>query len=296
MGIDEITVRRIRALHGPNLYAYMPVLEIVLDIGPYEDRPSTSFPGFDERLVAWLPGLQRHECGLRRPGGFVERLRRGTYLAHIVEHITLELQTMMGFKVSFGRARGTGKRGVYKVIIQFREEKPARAAFDTALRLTFAAMHDEPFATPAELERLLATADEYRLGPSTAAIVSAAQRRNIPILRVTPNRGLVQLGYGVHQKRIQASETSLTSAIAVDMCQEKSLTNHMLRRVGVPVPNGRIVNSAQEAWEAAQAIGLPVVIKPAEVTRAKVLASILLKSRKWAKPFRSPARMATRFW
>src|SRR5690606_16538601 len=137
-----------------------------------------------------------------------------------------------------------GERGVYRVIIEYKEEEPARAALEVALRLTLAAMHDEPFDISAEIERLLMIADEYRLGPSTAAIVNAAKRRNIPIMRVTPNRGLVQLGWGVHQKRIQASETSLTSAIAVDLCQEKSLTNHMLRRVGVPVPTGRIVNSA----------------------------------------------------
>jgi len=130
-------------------------------------------------------------------------------------------------------------------------------------------MHDEPFSIEAELERLLAIADEYRLGPSTAAIVAAAKRRNIPVLRVTPNRGLVQLGYGVHQKRIQASETSLTSAIAVDLCQEKSLTNHMLRRVGVPVPDGRIVGSSQDAWHAAQEIGVPVVLKPADGNQGK---------------------------
>src|SRR5690606_7341691 len=131
------------------------------------------------------------------------------------------------------------------------------------------AMHDEPFDLQAELEHLLVVADEYRLGPSTGAIVAAARRRNIPILRVTPNRGLVQLGYGVYQKRIQASETSLTSAIAVDLCQEKLLTNHMLRRVGVPVPDGRVVISAPEAWEVAQEIGLPVVIKPADGNQGK---------------------------
>jgi cyanophycin synthetase len=264
METHGVTVRSIRVLRGPNLYAYMPVLLITIDIGPYEERPSDVFPGFVDRLVAWLPGLRKHGCSLKRPGGFIERLERGTYLGHIVEHITLELQTLMGFEVSFGRARGTGERGVYHVLIQYREEEPARAAFATALRLTLAAMHDEPFDMQKELESLLAVADEYRLGPSTAAIVAAARKRNIPVLRVTPNRGLVQLGYGVHQRRIQASETSLTSAIAVDLCQEKLLTNHMLRRVGVPVPDGRITSSAEETWEAAQAIGLPVVIKPAE--------------------------------
>ncbi|HEX2172783.1 MAG TPA: cyanophycin synthetase, partial [Dehalococcoidia bacterium] len=238
-------------------------------IGPYEDRPSDSFPGFTERITNWLPGLHTHECGIGRPGGFVERLRTGTYLGHIIEHVTLELQNLIGFDVGYGRARGTGEPGVYNVVIAYLEEEPARAAFDVALRMTLAAMHDEPFDSAGELERLLDIADEYRLGPSTAAIVEAARARQIPVLRLTPTGGLVQLGYGVHQRRIQASETSRTSAIAVDICQDKVLTNHILRTVGVPVPEGRSAGSAGEAWEAACAIGRPVVVKPAAGNQGK---------------------------
>lgn len=262
METHGVTVRSIRVLRGPNLYAYMPVLQIVMDIGPYEELPSSSFPGFVERITGWLPGLYKHECSVGRPGGFIERLRRGTYLAHITEHITLELQTLMGFNVGFGRARGTGETGVYNVVIAYKEETPAREAFGTALRLTLAAMHNEPFDVNAEIERLLAIADEYRLGPSTAAIVDAARRRKIPVMRITETGSLVQLGYGMYQKRILASETSSTSAIAVEVCQEKPLTNRMLRAVGVPVPDGRAVKSANEAWQVAQEVGLPVVVKP----------------------------------
>src|ERR671927_1257696 len=143
METHGVTVRNIRVLRGPNLFAYKPVLKIILDIGPYEERPSNSFPGFLERITAWLPGLHKHECGIGRPGGFVERLRTGTYLGHITEHVTLELQNLMGFDVAYGRARGTGEPGVYRVVIAYQEEEPARAAFATALRLTLAAMHDE---------------------------------------------------------------------------------------------------------------------------------------------------------
>ena len=125
METHGVTVRSIRALRGPNLHAYMPVLHIVLDIGPYEERSSATFPGFVERMTAWLPGLQTHQCSVGRPGGFVERLHRGTYLAHIAEHVTLELQTQMGFDVAFGRARGTGEEGVYNVLIEYKEEEPA---------------------------------------------------------------------------------------------------------------------------------------------------------------------------
>lgn len=269
MHTHGVTLRSLRALRGPNLYAAMPVLQAELDIGPYEERPSNSFPGFVERITAWLPGLQTHTCSVGRPGGFIERLRQGTYLAHIVEHITLELQGMLGFDVSFGRARGMSEPGVYRVVVAYKEEEPARAAFETALHLTLAAMHDEPFDLAGELERLTEIAEQYRLGPSTAAIVAAARKRRIPVLRLTPTRGLIQLGYGVHQKRIQASETSTTSAIAVDTCQDKALTNQLLRVVGVPVPEGRLAASADEAWEIAQDVGLPVVVKPVDGHQGK---------------------------
>ncbi len=262
MDTHGVIVRRIRFLRGPNVYAYMPVVQVILDTGPYEQQPSTSFPGFVDRLSAWLPGLHTHECSVGRPGGLIERLHRGTYLAHICEHVALELQTLMGFPVDFGRTRGTGERGVYTVVVAYKEEEPARAAFETALRLTLAAMHDEPFDVPGALEALLAVADDYRLGPSTAAIVAAARARAIPVLRLNPPGSLVQLGYGVYQKRILASETSQTSAIAVEMCQEKPLTTRMLRVVGVPVPEGSLVTSAEDAWAAARDMGVPVVVKP----------------------------------
>jgi cyanophycin synthetase len=262
MYANGVSIRSVSMLRGPNRYAHMPVMRVLLDIGPYEVRPSSSFPGCAERLLAWLPGLAAHECSLGRPGGLVERLQRGTYLAHIVEHLALELQTAIGFDVGFGRARDTVEPGVYSVVVAYHEEEPARAAFETAIRVALAAFHDEPLDIAAEIERLQALADDYRLGPSTGAIVAAARKRDIPVLRLTETSSLVQLGYGVYQKRIQASETTNTSAIAVDMCQDKPLTNWMLRAVGVPVPDGRTVRSADDAWEAARDIGLPVVVKP----------------------------------
>jgi cyanophycin synthetase len=264
-----VRVVDIRMMRNHNLFAYMPVMRAEMDIGAYDERPSSEFPGFIERLLLWLPGLKEHACSVGRPGGFVERLGRGTYLPHIVEHVTLELQNRMGFDVTFGRARGTGKRGVYQVVVSYREPEPAKAAFFTAIAGVLAAMHGEPFDYAGETEKLLEIADDYRLGPSTGAVVKAARRKNIPVLRLMPTGSLVQLGYGIHQKRIIASETSRTSAIAVELCQEKPLTNHMLRAVGVPVPEGRTVRSPEEAWAAAQDIGMPVVIKPEDGNQGK---------------------------
>jgi cyanophycin synthetase len=252
----------VQALRGPNLYAYKTVLRIELDIGPFETRPSNTFPGFVERLTGWLPGLHEHECSVGKPGGFVQRLHRGTYLAHIVEHVTIALQNEMGFNVGYGRARGTGETGVYNVIIAYEEEEPARQAFQVGLEMVLAAMFDEPYDAPAALERLRELADDYRLGPSTRAIVDAARRRRIPVRRLTPTGSLVQFGYGIYQKRILASQTSDTSALAVEVCQEKPLTNSLLRAVGISVPEGRTVKSADEAWEIAQLLDLPVILKP----------------------------------
>lgn len=269
MNIGDVIIRQMRALRGPNLYAHMPVLQVTMEVGQYDDMPSNEIEGFNERLMSWFPGLVEHECSLGRRGGFNERLVRGTYLPHIAEHICIELQNLMGFKVSFGKARGTGEDGVYNVIVAYKEEEPAREAFISAVRIVLAAMKNEFIGIASEVERLHGLADEYRYGPSAEAIVAAARRRSIPVTRLAERRGLVQLGYGVYQKRISASETSRTSAIAVDICQEKPLTNRLLRSVGVPVPDGQTVHSADEAWLAAKSIGLPVVIKPEDGNQGK---------------------------
>jgi cyanophycin synthetase len=277
MKIGDVTIRHIRALRGPNLYAHFPVLLATIEIGKYDDMPSDEFDGFTERLCSWLPGLEEHECSLGHRGGFIKRLQRGTYLPHIAEHVCLELQNLMGFNVSYGRARGTGVDGVYHIIVAYKEEEPARQALVSAVKIVLAGMHNEAFDVMSEIERLRTVADDHKLGPSAGAIVNAARKRGIPIMRLAERRGLVQLGYGVYQKRIAASETSSTSAIAVDICQEKPLTNRLLKSVGIPVPDGKMVRSADEAWSLAQEIGLPVVVKPDAGNQGKGV-SVDLKS------------------
>ncbi len=261
MDHQQPTIQQVRFLRGPNIYATLPVMDVALAPGQLADQPSSQFPGCIERLLGWLPGLEAHECSLGRPGGFLERVRRGTYLPHLLEHVVLELQSVVGFPVTFGRVV-TDTEQVEHVVLEYAEEAPAAAAAQLGLRLVLAALHDTPFDWAAEHDQLLSLADTYRLGPSTAAIVAAARRRDIPVLRLTPTSSLVQFGYGTHQQRIQASETSRTSEIAVALCQDKSLTNHMLRTVGVPVPAGEQASSADAAWAAARELGGPVVVKP----------------------------------
>lgn len=253
--------RKILALRGPNIWAKFPVLEAWVDLGVLKDSPSDELPGFNERLMSWLPTMVEHRCSVGERGGFFERLRRGTYQAHILEHVTLELQSLAGCEVGFGRARETSEDGVYKVAIEYEEEEFARACFVTGRELCLAAVYDRPFDVAEEVERLRAVLNSVKFGPSTAAIVAAARDRGIPVQRLNKD-SLVRLGWGVRAQRILTAETSRTGAIAESIAQDKELTRELLRQVGVPVPNGRPVADAEDAWAAAEWVGVPVVVKP----------------------------------
>jgi cyanophycin synthetase len=265
--------RRVLALRGPNIWSNSPVMEIWVDLGEL-DRPSTDFPGFSDRLMGWLPSLIEHRCSVGERGGFFQRLRDGTYPAHVLEHVTLELQSLAGTEVGFGRARETSEKGVYRVAFKYKEEAVARACVATARELVLAAIHDRPFDVKGEIEKLREFAHETCLGPSTSAIVEAAHQRGIPVRRLNAY-SLVQLGYGVKARRIQAAETDRTSAIAEGIAQDKELTRSLLSSVGVPVSEGRPVESADDAWEAAEEIGVPVVVKPRDGNQGRGVATNL---------------------
>lgn len=248
-------------LRGPNIWAYRPVIEAWVDIGELEDFPSNTIPGFYERLSSWLPSLEEHRCSIGERGGFLQRLRQGTWPAHILEHVTLELQNLAGMPGGLGRARETPVRGVYKVIVRAWHEPVTKAALYAARDLVMAAIEDRPFDVQGAIEQLRQMTDSLRLGPSTACIVDAADDRDIPTIRLSEDN-LVQLGYGASQRRIWTAETDHTSAIAESISSDKDLTKSLLSACGVPVPEGRLVETAQEAWDAAESIGLPVVVKP----------------------------------
>jgi cyanophycin synthetase len=254
-------ILKVNKLRGPNIWANYPVLEAWVDLEEMKDTSSEMIPGFNERLMGWLPTMVEHRCSIGERGGFFVRLRRGTYMAHILEHVTLELQSLSGTPVGFGRARETNTDGIYKVAIAYKEEKLALACLDKAFELIQAAIHDTPLDVNAVVSELKEYAYDVCLGPSTRSIVDAAKAKNIPWRRL--NEGsLVQLGYGVHQRRICTAETDSTSAIAESIAQDKELTRTLLRSIGIPTPEGRSVESAEDAWEAAEDIGLPVVVKP----------------------------------
>ena len=276
---------KILPLRGPNIWTYRPVLEVWLDIGVLEDSPSNTIPGFYERLTAWLPTLIEHRCGVGERGGFLLRLREGTWPGHILEHITIELQNLAGMQSGFGKARETSTRGVYKVVVRSRNETVTRAALHEARDLILAAIEDKPFDVAAAVARLNEMVDSLCLGPSTACIVDAATDRGIPSIRLTEGN-LVQLGYGARQHRIWTAETDQTSAIAESISRDKDLTKTLLQACGVPVPEGRIVDSPEDAWDAAEDIGLPVVVKPTDGNHGRGVSTELMTREEVEAAFR----------
>ncbi|NNM79698.1 MAG: cyanophycin synthetase [Gallionella sp.] len=262
-------------LRGPNVWTYRPVLEVWLDIGDLEDSPSNTIPGFYERLTAWLPELIEHRCGVGERGGFLMRLKEGTWPGHILEHVTIELQNLAGMQSGFGKARSTGVRGVYKVVVRSRNEQVSRAALHAARDLVLAAMQDRSFDVAATIATLRDMVDALCLGPSTACIVDAATERGIPSIRLNEGN-LVQLGHGARQHRIWTAETDQTSAIAETISRDKDLTKSLLGACGVPVPEGRVVDSPSDAWDAAEDIGVPVVVKPSDGNHGRGVSTELM--------------------
>ncbi len=259
----NIRFLRINHLRGPNIWTYRPVLEAWIDIGSLEECPSNTLPGFTDRLVSWLPGLAEHRCGVGERGGFLERLREGTWPGHIMEHVAIELQNLSGMQTGFGKTRQTSETGVYKMVIRTRQFDVSHHAVLAARDLVMAAIDDTSYDVPAVVAALRDMVDSLCLGPSTACIVNAATERRIPHIRLTEGN-LVQLGYGRRQRRIWTAETDQTSAVAEGISSDKNLTKSLLASCGVPVPEGREVNCPADAWEAALDIGLPVVVKPSD--------------------------------
>jgi cyanophycin synthetase len=268
--MKTIEFLRFTHLRGPNIWTYRPVIEAWVDIHDLEDCPSNTLPGFNERLSAWLPTLVEHRCSYGERGGFLKRLEEGTWPAHIMEHVTLELQNLAGMPGGFGRARSTSQRGVYKVVVRAWHPEVTQRALEMARDLVMAAIEDKPFDVAAAVKELHELADRRLLGPSTNSIVTAANEKSrlIPYIRLNDGN-LVQLGYGAAQRRIWTAETDRTGAIAEYVSRNKDLTKSLLKSCGVPIPEGTIVAGPAEAWEAAEDIGLPVVVKPTDGNHAR---------------------------
>lgn len=250
---------------GPNIWARMPSLRFTVDIGDLEERPTNKIPGFYERVTELIPSLYDHRCSVGKPGGFLQRMREGTWMGHVLEHLALEMQNLAGAEVSRGKTRSTREKGIYNVVFEYEQEDVGIAAAELSRRLLNQLIYhaDPDFDFQSELEsKVIRVAERLAYGPSTGSIVAEAERRNIPVIRLDPRRSLVQLGHGVHQKRIWATVTSETSNIAVDTASNKELTNKLLHEVGIPVPRGVTVRNVDDAVREARRIRYPVVIKP----------------------------------
>ncbi|MES2186101.1 MAG: cyanophycin synthetase [Pseudomonadota bacterium] len=265
---NDIRILNVRYLHGSNIWTYREVLEVWLDLGELEQFPSNTLPGLTERLTTWLPALIEHTCGVGERGGFLQRLEGGTWMGHVLEHVIIELLNLAGMPTTFGQTRETTKSGTYRMVFRAQDEAVARVALAEGHALLMAAINDLPCDLDAGVARIRTQIDKSFLGPSTDCIVTAATERKIPHIRLNSGN-LVQLGYGRAQRRIWTAETDRTSAIAEGIACDKDLTKALLLSCGVPVPEGQAVDSAAAAWEAAQDIGLPVVIKPSDGNHAR---------------------------
>ena len=261
-------IQSIRTLAGPNVYSHRPVLLMRLDLEELYEKESNEREGFVGRLLALLPSLREHHCSKGYAGGFVERLEEGTYFGHTVEHVTLELASMAGCSATHGKTRYSGEGRVYNVVIEFCAEHATRYLLGHAVALVESVIRGEGFPLEEVIKEAKEIAADTELGPSTRAIVDAAERRGIPWAREN-DASLVRLGYGKNLRLVQAAMTDGTSAVGVEVAGDKDLTKARLAKVSIPVPAGEIVRSEEEAVAALHRMGGAVVVKPLDGRQGK---------------------------
>jgi cyanophycin synthetase len=263
-------ILEIKILKGPNYWSVRrsKLIQVKLDLEEMEHKPTNTISGFRERLQLMFPSMYEHRCSVGQPGGFFQRVDEGTWMGHVIEHVALELQTLAGMNCGFGRTRGTGVVGEYYVVFTYMEEDAGVYAAKAAVRITEALASGLPYNLEEDIQRLREIREDTRLGPSTGCIVDEAARRGIPFIRLNKH-SLVQLGYGVHQKRIRATIASTTGNIAVDIACDKEETKNLLEAAEIPVPRGVVIRTEQGLQEAIDKFGYPLVIKPIDGNHGK---------------------------
>lgn len=250
-------------MRGPNYWSVRrhQLIVMTLDLEELEESPTNEIDGFYDRLTAMFPSMYAHRCSEARPGGFFFRVQEGTWMGHVIEHIALEIQTLAGMDTGFGRTRGYGEDGVYHVVFSYLEEKVGRYAAKASVRIAQALVDGKEYDLTDDIQEMREMRERERLGPSTGSIVDEAKARGIPWIRLN-KYSLCQLGYGANQKRIQATVTSETSSIGVEIACDKEDTKHLLDQADVPIPKGEIVRSERGLRDAVDYIGYPLVTKP----------------------------------
>jgi cyanophycin synthetase len=272
---EAMKILEIRTLRGPNYWSgYWKKLVVMrLDIGEYEERPTDRIEGFAERMMEVMPSLRTHGCSYQEEGGFLRRVEEGTWAGHVIEHFALELQTLAGMDTGYGRTRETDEPGIYNIVFAYVEEAVGRYAGRAAVQVFLELAEDKPLDSVRDLiahnvQRMREIREDVRFGPSTASLVEEAESRGIPYIRLN-DQSLVQLGFGVYQKRIQATTTANTNMIAVDIAANKHATKKLLGDMGVPVPKGYRIRSADELEKTLELVGYPAVIKPLDGNHGK---------------------------
>lgn len=268
-------ILEIRTLRGPNYWSgYWKKLIIMrLDIDAYEKKPTNKIKGFYERMNKVLPSLQSHGCSYGKEGGFKRRVKEGTWAGHVIEHFALELQTLAGMDTGYGRTRETSEKGIYNVVFSYVEEEVGRFAGRAAVRLwldlaTGRDLNEIKADLARDVQEMREIREDVRFGPSTGSLVEEAVNRDIPYIRLN-DQSLVQLGYGVNQKRIQATTTVNTNMISVDIAGDKSATKKLLGDMGVPVPKGYRIRDVDDLEDTLERVGYPAVIKPLDGNHGK---------------------------
>ena len=267
---DRIRLLETLVLNGPNYWSYRPCVWMRIDLDGYEERPTNKIPGFDRRLLDLMPSLGDHHCSEGAPGGFVKRVREGTWLGHVAEHVAIEIQNLIGIPVTFGRTRETKRRGVYNMVYEMEEERVGVRAGKLALDAVEACAEGDfrGLDFGERLDGLKHLRDKSALGPSTKAIAEKAAARGIPYLRLN-DRSFVMLGTGVHQRRIQATIASTTPHLGVEIAGDKDMTKRLLADHGVPVPKGFVAEDEEDAVAIAEKLGWPVVVKPLDASHGR---------------------------
>ncbi len=265
-------ILEIKVLKGPNYWSVRrnKLIQMKLDLEDLEQRPTNTIPGFRERLEKMLPSLYEHRCSENVPGGFFQRVDEGTWMGHVIEHIALEIQTLAGMDTGFGRTRTAEgeKEGVYYVVFSYMEEDAGVYAAKASVRIAEALIDGTDYDLAEDIQEMREIREDTRLGPSTGCIVDEAAKRGIPYIRLN-KQSLVQLGYGVNQKRIRATIASTTSNIAVDIACNKEETKLLLEAAEIPVPRGTVIRTEEGLDEAIAKFGYPLVIKPIDGNHGK---------------------------
>ena len=265
-------ILEIKVLKGPNYWSVRrpKLIQMKLDLEELEQRPTNKIPGFRERLEKMFPSLYEHRCSEGEPGGFFHRVEEGTWMGHVIEHIALELQTLAGMDTGFGRTRTPEgeKEGVYYVVFSYMEEDAGVYTAKASVRIAQALTDGTAYDLAEDIQKLREIREDTRLGPSTGCIVEEAAKRGIPFIRLN-KQSLVQLGYGVNQKRIRATIASTTSNIAVDIASNKEETKMLLEAAEIPVPKGTVIRTEEGLREAVEKFSYPLVIKPIDGNHGK---------------------------